>query len=123
MIEGTWELLVLVIFQHVSMLFFNTYILDLSWSKKQLLTIVITIFLPTFILLQFFGAVSTLYYLTILAIMVYRETKVVMHVVHVFMSIIFLVICDNISSIIAFRLLEFHDKNASFIIHFLGLHS
>ena len=106
MIEELWEMVLLSMFQCLQILFFNTYILDLSWSKKQLLTIVLTIFLPTFILFPFFGAVSILYYLSILAIMVYRKTKVVMHVYHVFMSIIFLVICDNVSSLIAFHLLE-----------------
>ena len=99
------EQLFLCIVQYIIILFFNTYILDLSWSKRQLLTIVCIIFLPAFILFLFFGAVSTLYYLSILAIMVYRKTKSVMHVVHVFMTIIFLVICDNVSSIIAFHLL------------------
>lgn len=92
--------------QYVIMLFFNTYVLDLSWQKKQLITIVCIIFLPTYLLFPFFGAMSTLYYLSVLAIMVYRKTKVVMHVVHIFMSIIFLVICDNLSSVITFHLLE-----------------
>ena len=100
------EQLFLCIVQYFIMLFFNTYILDLSWSKKQLLTIVCIIFLPTFILFLFFGAVSVLYYLSVLAIMVYRKTKIVMHVVHVFMTITFLVICDNVSSIITFHLLD-----------------
>ena len=38
--------------------------------------------------------------------MIYRETKVVMNILHVFMALIFLVIGDNISYIIAFRLLN-----------------
>ncbi len=106
MVDGFLELVITCTFQFLLMLFFNTYILDLSWSKKQWVMIVLTIFLPTFILFQFIGAMSTLYFLSILAILIYRETKVVIHVFHVFMSIIFLVICDNVSSILAFHLLE-----------------
>lgn len=94
----------MAIIQFSMLLFFSTYVLDLSWSKKQLLTIVLIIFLPTFILFSFFGALSILYYLAILAIMVYRETRVIIHILHVFMALIFLVIGDNITNVLIFRL-------------------
>lgn len=104
--EGlTIEMIILFIIQYLMLLFFNTYVLDLSWSKKQLLTIVLIIFIPTFILFQFLDAVSVLYYLAILAIMIYRKTRIVIHIFHVFMSLIFLVVSDNISSIVIFNLL------------------
>nr|WP_283175724.1 GHKL domain-containing protein [Lysinibacillus sp. Bpr_S20] len=88
------------------MLFFCKYVLDLNFSKKQFLFIILMLFLPTDILFLFIGPISTLYYVLILAIMIYRETKVVMNILHVFMALIFLVIGDNISYIIAFRLLN-----------------
>lgn len=104
MTGATIEFILMAIIQFSMLLFFSTYVLDLSWSKKQLLTIVLIIFLPTTILFPFIGALAILYYLTILAIMVYRETKVIIHILHVFMSIIFLVIGDNIANILSFRL-------------------
>ncbi|MCL1699748.1 GHKL domain-containing protein [Lysinibacillus sp. Bpr_S20] len=99
-------LLIINIIQYFIMLFFCKYVLDLNFSKKQFLFIILMLFLPTDILFLFIGPISTLYYVLILAIMIYRETKVVMNILHVFMALIFLVIGDNISYIIAFRLLN-----------------
>ncbi|WP_427109328.1 sensor histidine kinase [Lysinibacillus xylanilyticus] len=100
----TIEFILMAIVQFSMLLFFGTYVLDLYWSKKQFLIILIVIFIPTFILFPFFGPISILYYLSVLAIMIYRETKVVMNILHVFMALIFLVIGDNISNILTFRL-------------------
>lgn len=100
----TGKMLLMSIIQFSMMLFFCTYILDLYWSKKQLITIIIIIFLPTFLLFPFIGAWSMLYCLSLLAIMMYRETKVVMNILHVCMALILLVIGDNISNILTFRL-------------------
>lgn len=103
--EGlTIEFILITIIQYSTMLFFCTFILELNWSKKQFLLILLIIFLPASILSLFIGATSMLYLVTILSIMIYRETKVISHILHVFMSLIFLVICDNISFIMAFRL-------------------
>lgn len=116
----TSELLLSAIVQFSMVLFFCTYILDLYWSKKQFITIIIIVFLPTFLLFLFIGALSILYYLAILAIMVYRKTKVVMHILHVFMALIFLVISDNITYILSFRLLsEIGNENLILICNLL----
>lgn len=101
----TIEAIILFLIQYLMLLFFNTYVLDLSWSKKQLLTIVLIIFLPTSILFQFIGAISILYYLAIFTWMVYRKNRVVIHIFHSLAALIFLVISDNISSIVTFHLL------------------
>lgn len=101
----TIEVIIIFLVQYLMLLFFNTYVLDLSWSKKQLLTIVLIIFLPTSILFQFIGAVSILYYLAILTWMIYRKTQVVIHIFHALAALIFLVITDNISSVVTFHLL------------------
>lgn len=101
----TIEVIIIFLVQYLMLLFFNTYVLDLSWSKKQLLTIVLIIFLPTSILFQFIGAISTLYYLAIFTWMIYRKTRAVIHIFHSLASLIFLVISDNISSIVTFHLL------------------
>ncbi len=100
----TIEFILMAIVQFSMLLFFGTYVLDLYWSKKQYLIILFVIFIPTCILFPFFGPISILYYLSVLAIMIYRETKVVMNILHVFMALIFLVIGDNISNILTFRL-------------------
>lgn len=115
------ESLLLAIIQFSMLLFFSTYVLDLSWSKKQLLTIVLIIFLPTYILLHFIGALSTLYYLAVLAIMVYRETKVTIHILHVFMAVIFLVIGDNVASLLTFRLFNGIGNEQLTLISYLSL--
>ncbi|MEK4384565.1 GHKL domain-containing protein [Solibacillus sp. FSL W7-1464] len=101
----TIEAIILFLIQYLMLLFFNTYVLDLSWSKKQLLTIVLIIFLPTSILFQFIGAISILYYLAIFTWMIYRKNRVVIHIFHSLVALIFLVISDNISSIVTFHLL------------------
>ncbi|MGE7690767.1 sensor histidine kinase [Lysinibacillus sp. NPDC097214] len=112
--------ILLVFIQYFIMLFFCKYVLDLIFSKKQFLFIILIIFLPTGILFQFIGPISTLYYVLILAIMVYRETKFIMSILHVFMALIFLVISDNISYIIAFRLLnEIGNEQLIIICYFL----
>lgn len=98
--------LLITIFQYLTVLFFCTYILDLNWSKKQFLLIIFIIFLPAGMLSLFIGALSMLYLLVILAIMIYRKTKVIIHILHVFTALIFLVISDNISYLLAFRLLN-----------------
>ncbi|MFJ6264741.1 sensor histidine kinase [Lysinibacillus xylanilyticus] len=102
----TIEILLVNIIQYFMMLFFLYICIRLEFSKKQFLFIILFLFLPTGILFIFIGPISILYYLSILAIMIYRETKVVMNILHVFMALIFLVIGDNISYIIAFRLLN-----------------
>lgn len=96
----------MTIIQFSMLLFFNTYVLDLNWSKKQLVLIVLIIFIPTFLLFPVIGAFSIIYYLVILAIMIYLETRVAMHMLHVFMSLILLVIGDNISNILTFYLFD-----------------
>ncbi|KOS61681.1 signal transduction protein, partial [Lysinibacillus sp. FJAT-14222] len=98
--------ILLVFIQYFIMLFFCKYVLDLNFSKKQFLFIILIMFLPTAILFLFIGPISILYLVLILAIMVYRETKCIMSILHVFMALIFIVISDNISYIIAFRLLN-----------------
>lgn len=108
----------MIIIQYLMLLFFNTYVMDLSWQKKQLLTIVSIIFLPTFILFSFIGPVSIFYYLAILAIMIYRKSRVVIHIFHVFMSLVLLVISDNISSVLIFNLFEeISDEKFRYIYH------
>ena len=103
---SAFENLILMIIQYVTLLFFCLYILDLNWSKKHYITTVVLVFIPTYILFWFIGAPSILFYLTILAFMVYRETNVISHIFHIFMSLIFLVISDNLSYIISYRLLN-----------------
>lgn len=102
----TIGILLINIIQYVIVLSFCIYVLDLKWSKKQIRTIILFVFLPTKILFLFIGPLSILYFLTALAIMVYRETKVISHITHVFNALIFLVISDNLSYILAFRLLN-----------------
>ena len=92
----TIEMLLLNIIQYLLVLFFCKYVLDLNWSKKEFLFIVFIGFLPAISLFRFIGTISILYYLAIVAIMVYRETKVISHIAHVFMALILLVIGDNL---------------------------
>ena len=99
-------LILINIMQYVIVLSFCIYVLDLHWSKKQIATVVLAVFLPAQILFLMIGAPSILYLLTALAVMVYRETKVISHIAHVFIALVFLVIGDNISYILAFRLLN-----------------
>lgn len=121
--EGlTIESILTTIIQLPILIFFYTYVLDLKWSKKQLLNIIIIIILPTVILSRFIGAPSMLYFLAILTIMIYRETKVIGHIFHVFMALILLVISDNLSYILAFCLLnEIGNEQLTFIGYFLFL--
>lgn len=108
----------MIIIQYLMLLFFNTYVMDLSWKRKQLLTMVLIIFLPTFILFLFIGPVSIFYYLAILAIMIYRKSRVVIHIFHVFMSLVLLVISDNISSLLIFNLfMEISNEKFRYIYH------
>ena len=112
----------MVIIQLPILLFFYTYVLELNWSKKQLLTIILIVFLPTLILFTFIGAISILYYLTILAIMIYRETKVILNIFHLFIGLIFAVISDNISNILTLSLLKgIGNGQLNIIIYFLFL--
>ena len=92
--------------QYLMVLFFCTYILDLNWSKMQFLTIILLIFIPTSTLYLFIGPSSTLYYILALSVIIYRETKVFSHILHVFMVLLLLVIGDGISYLLAFRLLH-----------------
>ena len=120
----TSEFLIMAIIQFSMLLLFSTYVLDLSWSNKQYLMIVLIIFLPTYILFPFFGAASILYYVAVLSLIVYREMRVITHVLHIFMAIMFLVISDNVAGILAFRLfretgnewLEFISYNLLYIV-------
>lgn len=108
----------MIIIQYLMLLFFNTYVMDLLWKRKQLLTMVLIIFLPTFILFLFIGPVSIFYYLAILAIMIYRKSRVVIHIFHVFMSLVLLVISDNISSLLIFNLfMEISNEKFRYIYH------
>lgn len=108
----------MIIIQYLMLLFFNTYVMDLSWKRKQLLTMVLIIFLPTFILFLIIGPVSIFYYLAILAIMIYRKSRVVIHIFHVFMSLVLLVISDNISSLLIFNLfMEISNEKFRYIYH------
>lgn len=102
----TIDSLLTTIIQLPILLFFNTYILDLSWSKKQYITIISVIFLPTCGLSVFIGAPSVFYFLITLAFMIYRKTKVIGYILHMLIALILLVISDNISYILAFRLLN-----------------
>lgn len=113
---GTIEFVILTIVQLLTMLFFCTYILGLNWTQKEFLLILLIVFLPTSILSRFIGALSMLYFLTILAMIVYRKTKVISHILHVFMALIFLVISDNLSYILAFRLLNEIEKDQFILI-------
>lgn len=79
----TIKTLITTIIQLPILLLFYTYILDLKWSKKTLLFIILIIFLPTVILSLFIGASSMLYFLVILSVIIYRETKVISHILHV----------------------------------------
>jgi len=121
--EGlTINSLLSTIFQLPILLFFYTYVLDLKWSKKEYLTILTIIFLPTCILSEIIGAPSILYFLAILAIMIYRKTKVIRHILHLFMALTFLVISDNLSYILAFHLFnEIGNELLTFISYFLFL--
>lgn len=115
----TIEFIILTILQFSMLLFFSTYVLDLYWSRKQLLTIVLIIFLPTFILFNFIGALSILYYSIILSIMVYRETKTIISILHVFMGLILSVISDNLSYIIAFHFIsEIGNEKVTIVINY-----
>ncbi|MBM7606621.1 two-component system sensor histidine kinase AgrC [Metabacillus crassostreae] len=109
--------LLTVIIQMPLLLYFYTYVLDLKWSKKELLTIIFVIFLPICILFQFIGSTSVFYLVIILAIMIYLKTKIIGFFFHMLMSLILLVISDNLSYIIAFRLL--HDIGNQEIV-FIG---
>lgn len=102
----TIDSLLTTIIQLPILLFFYTYVLEITWSKKQFLTIILIIFLPTCILSQFIGAPSVFYFLIILTIMIYRKTKVIGHILHVLMALILLVISDNLSYVLAFHLLN-----------------
>lgn len=102
----TIDSLLTTIIQLPILLFFYTYVLEIKWSKKQFLTIILIIFLPTCILSQFIGAPSVFYFLIILTIMIYRKTKVIGHILHVLMALILLVISDNLSYVLAFHLLN-----------------
>ena len=99
--------LLTTIIQFSIVLLFYTYILDLKWSKVTLLCIIIFLNLPLGVLFLFVGAPSMLYFLVILSLIIYRKTKVTSHIFHMFIGIIFLVICDNMSYLLAFRL--FHE--------------
>lgn len=86
------------------LLYFYTYVLDLHWSKKNLISIVLFLFLPTIVLYFFFGPLGISYYLAILLLFIYRKTKDFGHAIHVFIAFFILVIGDNISNIITFYL-------------------
>src|SRR5690606_15588376 len=103
------DVIILFLVQYLMVLFFNTYVLDLAWSKKQLLMIALVIFIPTSILFPFIGALSILYYVAVLTWMIYRKTRLVIDIFHSLVSLIFLVISDNFSSIVTFHL--FGDVN------------
>ncbi|MEK5183772.1 GHKL domain-containing protein [Solibacillus sp. FSL R5-0691] len=105
----TIDVIILFLVQYLMVLFFNTYVLDLAWSKKQLLMIALVIFIPTSILFPFIGALSILYYVAVLTWMIYRKTRLVIDIFHSLVSLIFLVISDNFSSIVTFHL--FGDVN------------
>ncbi|MGE7130213.1 sensor histidine kinase [Lysinibacillus xylanilyticus] len=118
----TIKSLLTTIIQLPILLFFYTYVLDLNWSKKQVITIIFIVFLPTLILFPCIGALSILYYLSILAIMIYRKTKFIGHIIHLFMALIILVIGDNISNILTYRLLNgIGNEQLIFIVYFLFL--
>ena len=116
------EPLIIAIIQLPTMLFFYTYVLELNWSKRQFITIIFLVFLPALILFTFIGAISILYYLTILSIMIYRKTKVVLYIFHVFIGLIFVVIGDTFYSILTFRLLNgIGNEQLNIISYFLFL--
>lgn len=79
---------------------FNTYIMDLTWSKKQLFFLVIFGIIPTLFMLPFIGAVAAFYFFLLLTIIVYRKVPKKLTVFHVIMSVILLVLAENTSSII-----------------------
>lgn len=85
----TIDVIILFLVQYLMVLFFNTYVLDLAWSKKQLLMIALVIFIPTSILFPFIGALSILYYVAVLTWMIYRKTRLVIDIFHSLVSLIF----------------------------------
>lgn len=101
-----FESFLLLVIQYVTLLLFSVYTLHLNWLKKHYAITVCFIFFPTYILFAFIGAPSILFYLTSLAVMVYRETNVIGHIFHIFMSFILLVISENLSYILSYRLLN-----------------
>lgn len=101
---STIKIYILNVIQLLIMLFFCTYVLDLHWFKKQFVLIVCLIFLPANILFTFIGALAMLYYLAVFSIMLYKQTKVISHILHVFVALTLLVISDNISYLIVFQL-------------------
>lgn len=111
MVVTAFENFLLMVIQYMTLLLFSIYTLDLNWSKKHYIITICFIFFPTYILFSLIGAPSMLFYLTILAIMVYRETNVISHIFHIFMSLFFLVISDNLSYIISYRLLNEKGNN------------
>lgn len=114
---GAFEGFLLIVIQYVTLLFFCIYILDLNWSRKHYIITICFIFLPTYLLFSFIGAPAILFYLTILSIMIYRETNIISHIFHTFMSLVFLVISDNLSYILSYRLLD--EKGNDYLI-FVG---
>lgn len=89
--------------QLIIMTLFNNYILDLRWSRKQYLSLFIISIIPTLLLYLYVGAVSVFYFITVFSVFIYRKKENGIVFFHIFMSLILLVISDNISSLLVMR--------------------
>lgn len=89
-----------ITFQLLILALFNTYVLDLKWSKKQLLMLHTVALFPTILLYLYIGPLAIFYFMIVLSIFIYRETNRGIIIFHVFMSLILLVISDNLSGLL-----------------------
>lgn len=101
-----------IILQLMIMMFFNTYVLDLRWSRKQFLTFLIAVIFPTVVLYQSVGPLAIFYFFILLLIVIYRKTNSGIAIFHVSMSLILLVISDNLSGLLLIRYLN-QDMNVT----------
>lgn len=92
--------IVSITFQLLILALFNTYVLDLKWSKKQLIMLHTVALFPTIPLYLYIGPLAIFYFMIVLSIFIYRKTNRSIIIFHVFMSLILLVISDNLSGLL-----------------------
>lgn len=103
---------IILVLQLIIIALFNTYVLDLSWSKKQVWFLVFIGLIPSLILLSYIGALSIFYFIAVLIVFAYRITSKKIVIFHIVMSLIFFVIIDNLSSLLLIRYFN-QDVNVS----------
>lgn len=92
--------------QFIILTLFNTYVLNLSWLKRQIFLFIMICLIPSTILFSYIGTLSIFYFLVMFIIFVYKLTSKKIAIFHIFMSLIFLIISDNIVSLLLIRYLN-----------------